>query len=171
MELNNEMQTRIFAMYWGSEYVVLFDKDKYSDPITIDRKVFAAMIGKPETPRFIILTPLDEISDEDAIEVARIIFAGSGEDVADKVFYIVKREESHIEVEFEKENLSLFIVFECAFVFVDNSVIACSDPTDMTLPVLSQASAIDYLRSKSYDCGYGNISSLIQSKIAIKKSK
>ena len=166
MELNNEMRARIFAAYWGSEYVILFDKDKYSDPITIDRKVFAAMIEKPETPRFIILTPLDEISDEDAIIIYGILCG-----VVKSDRYTVSRNKTDTNIESiynvdanDDDKETLYIPHSLEIYANQGGKIVEFDGIRIQW-------CIDFLRSKSYDCGYGSIPSLIQSKIAIQKGK
>lgn len=84
----------------------------------------------------LLLTPLSQISDEDAIELARIV--GFNRDL------LAHGQEFALYLD-EGKKISEF-----------------SDQL---------THAIDYLRSKGYDCGYGEIPSLIDDGIAIDKTK
>ena len=114
----------------------------------------------------LILTRLEDITDEHANKVAKIIYAINVEDISDRAFS-VKRVEGAIETENEDMDMSLIISSEGGFVFYDNSVIAYSDVSECAIPVINQSAAIDYLRSQNYDLGYGSIPSLIAAGIAV----
>lgn len=113
----------------------------------------------------LILTPLSSITDEHAIEVAKIIMPLCF--FNRKLGWKVARNYAvtgypYIKVWHPKKVLSLQIDPSIVGFDVDNMEDRETGRHDMK-PV----ETIDYLRSKSYDLGYGNIKSLIESGIAI----
>jgi hypothetical protein len=67
-KLINQEIAKVFAMYFGQECYMLTVHNEYK-PFRVDGAVLQ-LIG--EIKYFIILTPLDKITDEHAIEVGRI---------------------------------------------------------------------------------------------------
>lgn len=114
----------------------------------------------------LLLTPLSEISDEDAIEVAKLAISNS--EIKDFKAVQIRREDYGVKVIIEwfgKEGLSMYWVF-----ITNNRLPQFLKRTGSTLAELHYQfpiQAIDYLRSKSYDCGYGSIPSLLTAAIAI----
>src|ERR1051325_2303015 len=88
----------------------------------------------------LVLKPLSEISDEDAIEVAKM-YGG---------LCIKVDKDGFLQVVY-KNNV-------CVTYFVVNNPL--NIPTKLT----------DFLRSRGYDCGYGSIKSLIESGYAIEEN-
>ena len=66
-------------------------------------------------------------------------------------------------IEYPKDNV--FFVFS-----FNGKMIIYDAENEEPLAVLRQTEIIDYLRSNSYDCGYGDIPSLIAANIAIDKT-
>lgn len=97
----------------------------------------------------LILTPISQISEDDAIEVAKMIdeFIESPK---------VSRDEYCIEINDDKRMRHVVIMK------VDGSIY-CNDNQNCN------NRCIDYLRSLGYDCGYGSIPSLIEVGIAVNK--
>lgn len=115
-QIPQEELPRIFAVYWGSEH---------------SRFVLCATFTNTIGPTThwdyldgcqILLTPLDKITDEDAIEVAKIVYG----------------EASHYANIFEGKEL----------ITASNTLIQIADYVEIT----------DFLRSKSYNIGYGSYS-------------
>ena len=70
MENTLENKSKFFALYWGIEET---GSDNYSHIMPDSWNEFPYFIGN----QYLILTPLSQISDEDAIEVARILYGES----------------------------------------------------------------------------------------------
>lgn len=103
----------------------------------------------------LLLTPLSSITDEDAIEVAKIdLGALNGFEVIK-----VKRYNTSIEIDYRWIS--------------DNESLNLKDGYSYSgwgmgfKPQTYSPQITDYLRSKSYDCGYGSIPSLLTAAIAI----
>lgn len=112
-----------------------------------------------------ILSPLSEISDEDAIGVAKIIYQTNGWEVELPIkgdFKILKRSNTGIMIGCTND-MNLIIGHHSEILFTDEF----NDP----YPTALHYPAIDYLRSKSYDCGFQNINSLIDAGLAVQKIK
>jgi len=118
------------------------------------------------------LVPLDRISDEDAIEVAKIVFTKCGEDASGYTITIV-RTEGMVEMEHEGGDISLIMSPDAGFCFYDNTIIAACEESDYAIPVINQIPGMDYLRSKSYNCGYGDYTpqDLIDAGVVITEKK
>ena len=134
----------MFSAYMGSPVLETHsDGDTITDVIDwefISRYQSNDVEGKP------ILTPLSEITDEDAVEVAKIMEIPQFERAKlfgcdENNYYTIGR---HIKNE---------IIETC---YNDGFYL--------------QGAVIDYLRSKHYDCGYMHIPSLITAGLAIKKN-
>lgn len=142
MTHNNEFLVRCFAAYWGAS----IELDHYPEGrTTLTHRV--ALMYKNEylfgrNPQ-LLLSPLSEISDEDAIEVMRLL--GYTENSMDETSRDMLYE--HLENIFSENDGNY------------------ADPVSGN----TFTQIIDYLRSKSYDCGYTHIPSLIKAGIAKKK--
>lgn len=134
-QITKEMLDRIIAAYWGCRIQV---NGNQMQMIGLETKcIYLAKPAKDYAEEFdfsdcqIMLKPLSLISNEDAIEVAKMNFHGHTE---------------HPQVELGR-----------ALVQKIHKHIYCEKVVTI----------IDFLRSKSYDCGYGNIPSLIAMGIAV----
>lgn len=107
----------------------------------------------------LLLTPLSAITDEDAIEVAKIIGCNiplvNSYGLQGEITYIVKRNDKGVSVGIYRVGGNL------------NEVVRRIYFDDRNLLNTEQA---DYLRSKAYDCGYAEIPSLIYAGLAIDKT-
>ena len=67
-ELNNENKAKFFALYWGQDWLTC--------PVLGDRGHIYSNTMKDDQikDRWLTLKPLSSISDEDAIEVAKMVF-------------------------------------------------------------------------------------------------
>jgi hypothetical protein len=124
-----------------------------------------------------ILTPLSEITDEDAVEVAKIMLKKEDNWIPVRI----ERNEAYIEVVTKEEpdildeeaTITMLVRFwiqdnKIAWVWEyqrDNKV----GIDDRRVPNIQHI--IDYLRKKKYDCGYLHISSLIKAGLAVKSTK
>jgi hypothetical protein len=122
----------------------------------------------------LLLTPLSEISDEDAVEVVKIalnepwlydmnyrselvLTSSSVVRFADKVQVIYSSNVRSGKVYITKES-GLWEVINGSY-------------DDNEVPLICTSSVFDFLRSKSYDVGHGSIPSLISARIAINKNQ
>lgn len=115
----------------------------------------------------LILTPLSAISDEHAIEVAKILLPMAF--VRRTKGWIVSRNYTITGFPYVKihHNLIAYSVqIDCRLINFDVSCM--EDGNNVTGETDMQPIAIiDFLRSNGYDCGYGNVKSLIDAGIAI----
>ena len=168
-----KLTAKIAASYFGAEVRCA----PYGGPP--DRKIIGTMIGLnndgihvkfPEWQSHqhqvaigvcqLILTPLDKISDEDAVEVAKI---------ADKnVEY--KKGNGHI-AEITRYKVVKSESKDKSYIGIDRysgDTYYGYDPLPITASLYS-IEQIDYLRSKGYDCGHGSIPNLIAAGVAVEK--
>lgn len=96
----------------------------------------------------LILTPLSKISDEDAVEVAKMLNYREDVDMSELLEHM-------------KDVINIRKVGD-VFGNIDSKNIADNDVSPMVILRI-----YDFLRSRSYDCGYGSIQSLIQAGIAV----
>ena len=116
----------------------------------------------------LLLTPLSKISDEDAVEVAKILIPQCF--LNTKKGWQVSRNYTttgypYIKIHHPKKVYSVQI--DCTLVNFDiddmeDRVTASCDAKPVALT--------DYLRSKGYDCGHGSIPSLIAAGVAVEKN-
>lgn len=157
--VTNEMLARIFGAYmpckiiiddthryligvdWGEGYISYGELTESGEP-DYDYLADKCTIDKIQ----LILSPLSEISDEDAIEVAKII-----------TYIPSARADNHID---------LWSIDETYFYCAGENI-----PTTKQFINSLPTEAVDFLRSRSYDCGFANIPSLIEAGMAIKKTK
>lgn len=117
----------------------------------------------------LILTPLQNITNEDAIEVAKILipqcFQRRTKDwVVSRDFTITGY--PYIKIHHKMITYTVQIDPILVNFDVDNM-----EDRETGAHNMKPAAIIDYLRSKSYDCGYGNIESLIKDGIATIKAQ
>lgn len=143
----NQLTPQIASAYWGAEVAQYIDDTKTTGVkgiiacVETDR-VHIWMDNKTTSFAFykdcqLLLTPLSAISDEDAIEVAKI--AGYN-------------------------TLNCPNLLKAGMLIVQNNSLMCRG-----MKSADWQQIIDYLRSKGYDTGYGNIKSLIEAGIALQK--
>ena len=108
----------------------------------------------------LILTPLNKISDADAIEVAKIACAFDS-DKHDWKLEIGERNENGISIQ---------VASNWVIKIYDGHTITAEMCAGLYMPVLNIYGITDFLRSKAYDCGYMHIPSLIQAGIAVDKT-
>ncbi len=127
----------------------------------------------------LLLSPLSSISDEDAIEVAKIVSGPWARHFKESDLSYSRVDKSKRIGVFSNGNLQ-HIVHVCsdgAVRYYNPAFSADSKQGDLSVEsrgeycITKYTAAIDYLRSKSYDCGYGSIPSLIAAGIAIEKEK
>lgn len=70
-EINSENKARFFALYWGQEVLQDYGRKGNVNTYTIE------YLDGDRSNQWIILKPLSKISDEDAVEVAKIMAASS----------------------------------------------------------------------------------------------
>ena len=153
-KISNKERARIFAAYWGAE-IQMKDTDKPYLPEKIGRMnnldecrvesiktstrgSIACIYSYRIQHAKLILKPLSEISDEDAIEVSKVY--GNNMPTKEEGMGIIKN---------------------CLYDYEESNEVTLHDGMRVC----------DYLRSKSYDCGYGSIPSLISAGIAITETK
>ena len=139
----------IFAAYCGAE--ILFEGKTYKhDSISFElpmieliavRDIYNRRWVKLEQCK-LRLIPLSKISDADAIEL--VAFAGWDAEMRGKV----------LKCEFDK--------------IVHNTIRVEFEMHQYRIPITIEV--IDFLRSKGYNCGYGNLVSLIDARIAVDKT-
>jgi len=133
-----------------------FKHDEFTLMRVSDGDIFHEPIYKCQ----LILTPLDKISDVDAVEVAKI---------ADKnVEY--KKGNGHI-AEITRYKVVKSESKDKSYIGIDRysgDTYYGYDPLPITASLYS-IEQIDYLRSKGYDCGYANLNSLIAAGVAVEK--
>lgn len=132
MQNTIENKAKFFALYWGQEilYVDSYNKIKHIDSFWLDELI---------NESHLLLTPLSQISDEDAIEVAKIL--GNAENG------------SSIEWDCGGESFD-FIGDYCGTVYYDGEI-DYNENEQVSLLILQ---AYDYLRSKGYALPYMGLS-------------
>ena len=116
----------------------------------------------------LILTPLDKISDEDAVEVAKLAISKS-EIKGFKVVQI-RREDYSVKViiEFDgKDGMGMYWVNITSYGMPQFLKRVGSTLHELHYQFLQ--CCIDYLRSNGYDCGHGSIPNLIAAGVAVEK--
>ncbi len=166
MEISNEVYRQMFGVYCNSDF-------KYLEN-ALHRKIKYCTIygilgsGSTKLCKYdhckLILTPLSEISDEDAIEVSKLAmwhwdkeYNCYDETIADNV----EHNEFGIHIDVSARCFEGYVSIHDGCVFVSD------EDTELETPVMSNGRIIDFLRSKGYDCGFMHIKSLIDAGIAI----
>lgn len=138
VEITNDIKRAIFHTYHNSKCVYTNEWGMF--------KTFAhdyLWHNTTDVNAKLLLTPLSEITDEDAIEVGKLIFLT--ESVDEPTIYRIKQVLGWVNPLYQLTNV-------------------------MTIKGDVFIKIIDYLRSKCYDCGFAHIPSLISAGIAIKKN-
>jgi hypothetical protein len=152
MEHTNEFLQGMFAAYMGCEVMLDNGQVKKIEGVGRGRVDLPSGISSMNLTRKFtdvkpILTPLSEITYEDAVEVAKIMKIPQHERA--KLFGCDENNYYTIGRHIRKEIIE-----------------TCSDDG-----FYLQGAVIDYLRSKKYDCGYLNINFLIEAGLAVKATK
>lgn len=167
MEKLTEQQWQgMFAAYWGSncQYRFIFqDKIKYELQREVNYLCLKRMKGDSLYSDFkLLLTPLSAITNEDAIEVAKIL---SKDRFNTNPSYIPVIERKQDRIYIWTGGYGVCVIMHTREI---NWGIV---PDKITASISSLLEAYDYLRSKGYDCGYLHIPSLIAAGYAVDKSK
>lgn len=154
MEYTNEFLARVYGAYYGSECVQCVGS-KQELKGTISQLANLPFYERNNTK--LLLTPLSQISDEDAIEVAKI--AGITE-IAGGVI-----RGNGVIVIHSPSGRKLSVYHNAGSKHVSIRI------KDKGYDVIDGAQNIyDFLRSRGYDCGFSEIPSLIEAGIAIDKT-
>jgi hypothetical protein len=167
MEHTTQFLQGMFAAYMGCEITTKYDEDgkPYKTVgVSFDEGNLQVQMPDGGTDWWnipickLILTPLSEIADEDAIELAKIDdkncdykFGNNRGFAPDEYRVIFNGTASFVERYYKGRYIT-----------------GVSIPMTPSLLTIEQ---IDYLRPKKYDCGYLHISSLIQAGLAVKATK
>jgi len=116
----------------------------------------------------LILTPLSKISDEDAVEVAKIAI---GVDAKEPI--IERCGDVRVSMDYGISR-TICVIRKAAnqyehgreYFYVHNE----TEQGAFNTSVFGTAKIVDYLRSKGYDCGHGSIPSLIAAGVAVEKT-
>jgi len=142
---------------------------------TIHLGIPCDLIRLPIEHRFIsaeycqlILTPLSKISDEDAVEVAKIAI---GVDAKEPI--IERCGDVRVSMDYGISR-TICVIRKAAnqyehgreYFYVHNE----TEQGAFNTSVFGTAKIVDYLRSKGYDCGHGLIPSLIAAGVAVEKT-
>jgi hypothetical protein len=180
MEITNEFKLSAFMAYYGSDY-----KNNLNFTYSISYNVLGFMINQIVFHNAqLILKPLEEITDGDAIEIAKICFLNNWDN------YEVIREDSHIYVcGIDNEDIDNDFNNEDNLRMCDESESLCH----ITLPATKKYSSFyvykglkdeynimyslyvynaiqDYLRSKGYNISFRGVD-LVEAGIAVLKGK
>lgn len=113
----------------------------------------------------LILKPLEQISDADCIEVAKILIPQCFERRTKG--WAVRRDFTVTDYPYIKIHHALIMYSVQIDPKLVNFDVDNMDDRETGAHDMRPAAIIDFLRSKSYDCGYGNIPSLIKENIAV----
>jgi len=167
-EYSNEWLARMFGAYMGCECDTTYQNSKGEAIVSktigiVNNSVFFEidLLGNVSIHLSRIkpmLTPLSEISDADAIELAMIISE-------DKIpWRLVERDIGLISIYDSVRENSIEIFEEERFVKMEYE-------TGKFYTCGWSLSMYDYLRRKGYDCGFMEVPSLIEAGLAVKKTK
>ena len=142
-ENNLENKAKFFAQYWGQHLIIMGSFLRIIDHVTL---------CNIENDDILQLKPLSKISDEDVIEVARIVspslFFSSGSN--NKHYIDRSTEPDWISIKHNKKVISVDIDF-------DGYIYEYHEDLGYTRPAKSFAGT-DYLRSKGYALPYMDLS-------------
>lgn len=178
MKHDNQFLARCFGAYMGCEVKVHQDEDLpttgYLTGIHGEYEAEVQLIEgyhASEEPTYreykwtkLLLTPLSSISDEDAVDVAKLAYSLPLTRYP-KSWVVRRSDRDFLYVESRRNDYSFQVdLVECSVdIFRNDEAVTSGIPVRHSV-------YIDYLRSKGYDCGYGHIPSLIESGIAIDKT-
>jgi hypothetical protein len=164
----------MFAAYWGADVQICYPSSNFPQYLKVDAKFLSKYLRPtdkcPETLAYnakwnkLCLKPLSSITDEDAIEVAKMI------DYNITYSFGVPT--------YEFDTVTGYNFEKGCDIYIPVVKVFDAEGKEHTLNVITESvihscdnsmHIIDYLRSKSYDLGYLNIPSLIKSGYAIEK--
>jgi len=129
-------RARIFAAYWGAK-VVQIQSDGDRLPLVVDWE-FMSSLNDSDTDEYLLLTPVERITDEDATRIMEIRHKSNYSSCAVSVTHFEKEYFCVVAISFEGKVLSI------ERIYFNNPLITIEE--------------IDYLRSRSYNIGYGKYS-------------
>lgn len=154
-EISNELRARVFALHLGCGYTYENEFGRYKN--VVDWKLLQKIqTGYGIDPQ-LLLTPLSEISDADAIEVAKIVMPVASGDY----LFVVMRMDDKVIVRFN-ENVDVAI-------FYDGNIVIASVHDEEYMPAFNIPNAVDLLRSKEYALPAYGIPDLFEAGIAVRK--
>ncbi len=160
-ELTNQERAKIFGMYLGCEYIADDEYAKKVHGVTID----ALLAGRNKPNRKLLLTPLEKITDEDAIEVGKIFNS-------EYEWKVTSRDNSAITTECHDYIIVLWYDDSSLIDFLEKyegeENIKAHGGVTGAMSSYNIIEIIDYLRSKGYALPYKGID-LFKAGIAIEK--
>lgn len=174
MQITNELRSRIYGAYRPKTTMSTEFKKELEvvsinamEVVVVRHPADGSMFGIPIEKCSFPLAPLSDITDEHAIEVAKMAmwhwsseYNCSDETIADNV----EHNEFGIHIDVSARCFEGYVSIHDGCFFVSE----CD--TGLETPVLNQSIIIDYLR-QWYDLGFLHIPSLIAAGIAVDKSK
>ncbi len=157
---NNEFLSRMFSCYWGSNVT------GYTSTTPVSHTVLSNIVHGITPNCKLILRPLSSISDEGAIEVAKMILLKNIDPDFDFSGCEIETERDDMAVRVLIGDYFYCIAFDGVFIIVPDDLVDASD----AIPVGWQCPIFDFMRSKGYDCGFMHIPSLISAGYAIEEN-
>lgn len=173
MEISNELRARIFAAYWGSKVKIDYPSSNFPQYTVVDKLFHSKLQNKTESLAThykwnkLILTPLCDITDDDAIEVAKILIPQCFERRAKG--WQISRDFTVTGYPYIKIHHRLIMYSVQIDPRLVNFDLDNMDDRETGAHDMKPTTVIDFLRSKSYDVGYGDIPSLIDAGVAVSK--
>lgn len=163
-QLTRDEIDRIQAMYWGAKTNYLSKEGDMDEPYKIGERFYVDLSQFNRCKVKLLLTPLASISDDDAIEVAKIANVLPNNWFEYKKYSVDKVEHPNEGTEVRVLGYSVRITNDGQIYFYDYS-----RPTT-AIAIHGIIDVLDYLRSKSYALPYKG-QSLFELGIAIDKNK
>lgn len=162
---------KVFGLYLGCEIEITSAKGTIGTLAAINANHNTITVNQDENSGWVatvdecqlILTPLEQISDEDAIEVVKIAAQAGGIDL--EGIGVSVRERNQEWIHLNVGHMTLALSFENGDVFP-----YCTDSPSIMFPPNNVAHAIDYLRSRYYNLPYMGMD-LVENGIAVLKTK
>ena len=129
------------ARYWGCEVVQVGCS---YDPYTVNETILSLITKGVDYQ--LLLTPLSAITDEHAIEVAKVIMQSNSKEQKEYEWQIDRRDEEGVLIGDVSDPIATRILISslCEFIGVDFM--------ENPVAIMNQRPAIDLLRSLGYDC-------------------
>jgi len=167
MEHTNEFLRGMFSAYMGCEVeykMVTFQNIglSFKGLFFDSRHLGGGIAEKPFKHCKPILTPISKISDEDAVEVAKIIY---GDEFYKYTWEMSRHNSPNFVCLNNIDDDDYSIIFTVGKDYKHSICIEAFMPNNQHTTMFY---VVDYLRSKKYDCGYLHISSLIEAGLAVK---
>ena len=140
-EITPENKAKFFAQYWGQKIAHYSDGNNARYTVCVGKYPFSSI-------HHIILKPLSSISDEDAIDVAKIVHSTS--------FLNHKHKwEVDVDVEYGFKTVSAKGSYHSFDIdIIDDGHVSMYDGDNPTLSTLNHYGALDLLRSRGYALPY-----------------